>query len=166
MAARKNFWNRIFQNVEHTVTFELDDIIYSKKHGHEVCVMRLVGKNVFPIMTPKEILSSKDAMAGLSNEDLVKITRLDMEINYKKNALRLIETDRNGTTLFEDQYRKKIRYSDKLIVSSPEIQDRLNGRDGIRIGYKTGFKEGVKVNKDKQAFFKKLLRLLRIKTKV
>lgn len=57
---------------------------YSKKYCHDICVMRLVGKNIFPLMTAEEILSSKSAMAGLSDEDLVKITRLDMEIKYKK----------------------------------------------------------------------------------
>lgn len=107
MGAGLKFWNKIFHHFESKPTYELDDIIYSKKHGHEICVMRLVGKNIFPLMTTGGILSSRAAMAGLSNEDLVKITRLDMEIRYKKNTLRLIETDRNGTALFEDQFKKE-----------------------------------------------------------
>lgn len=79
--------------------------------------------------------------------------------------MRLIEIDRNGTALFEDQFKNRVRYSEKVIVSSPEMQDKLTGRDGIKIGYRVGFKDGAKVQGEKQAFFKRILHLLRIKIK-
>lgn len=157
MGAVINMWNRFLTKIEPVVTFELDEIIYSKKHGHEVCIMHIVGKNIFPIMTAEEILSNEQAMVGLSHDDLIKITRLDMEIKYKRNILRVVEADRNGTVLVENQFRERIRYSEKLIVTSPEIQDKLNSRDAIGIGYRTGLREGLKIIKDKSTFLGKIL---------
>lgn len=161
MSAVVNFWSKLLNKIEPGVTLELDEIVYSKKHGHDICVMHLVGKNIFPKMPAEEILSNKQAMAGLSNEDLIKITRLDMEIKYKKNNLRVVEIDRNGMVLTENQFKERKRYSEKLIASDPSLQDQLNGRDGIRIGYRVGFKDGAKTTKYKQDFLKKLLSLFK-----
>lgn len=161
MSAVINFWSKLLNKVEPGITLELDEIVYSKKHGHDICVMHLVGKNIFPKMTAEEILSNKQAMAGLSNEDLIKITRLDMEIKYKRNNFRVVEIDRNGMVLVENQFKERIRYSEKLIVSDPKLQDQLNGRDGVGIGYRVGLKEGAKTTKYKQDFLKRFLSLFK-----
>lgn len=165
MGAVIKLWDKIISNLESKITYELDDIIYSKKHGQDVCVMRIIGKNIFPIMTSEEILSSKSAIAGLSIEDIIKITRLDMQIRYNKNKLRMIETNRDGTILFEDSLKNRVRYSEELLISTPEIQDKLNGKDAIHIGYKAGFKHGVKASRAKNNLVTNLLHLCKKKLK-
>jgi len=48
---------KIINKVESDITIELEEIVFSKKHGHEICIMHFVGKNIFPKMTTEEISS-------------------------------------------------------------------------------------------------------------
>lgn len=159
-----NIWSKVLDKIDPEVTIELDEVIHSKKHGHEVCIMRLVGKNIFPIMSPEEILSNKKAMMGLSREDLITITRLDMKIKTEKDKLRLIEIDRNGTLVLEDSYVQK-RYSELLVASDVSILNRLIGKDAYRIGYRVGLKEGITLNQKKKITKKNIFSLLRFVAK-
>ena len=113
-------WTVLLEKLEPEVSLVLDDIVYDKKYGHEICVMRLVGKNIFPKMTTEEILDNPKARVGLSKEDIIIITRLDMEIKLKKAKLRIVEHDRNGIVVLENQYGERKRYSENDISSNTE----------------------------------------------
>lgn len=144
-----NIWSKLLDKIESDVTLELDEIMFSKKHGHDVCIMHLIGKNTFPIMTTDEILSNPKARAGLSNDDLILITRLDMEIKRKKNNLRVVERDRNGTVVLSDETGERKRYSERLISLDPNLLDKLGGKDAHGIGYRVGFQDGFEAIKQK-----------------
>ncbi len=141
---------KILDKVESDVTIELEEISFCKKYGHEICIMRLVGKNIFPKMSAEEILSNPKARAGLSKEDLITISQLDMQIKFKKNRLHVVEFERNGTVVLENEFLEKKRYSEKVISKDPVLLNQLNGNDSYRIGYRIGFKEGLSTAKQKQ----------------
>ena len=144
-----NILTKLLDKIESDVTLELDEIKFSKKHGHDICVMHLIGKNTFPIMTADEILSNPKARAGLSNDDLILITRLDMEIKLKKNNLRVVERDRNGTVVLSNEAGERKRYAERLVSINTELLDKLNGKDAHGIGYRIGFQDGFAVIKQK-----------------
>ncbi len=163
MGATVSIFDRFFGYKEDGATLALDEICYSKKHGHEICVIRMVGKNIFPRMATDEILTNKHIVDSLSREDLVKITKLHMEIKQRRDSLNLIEVDRNETILFENQYKEKIRYSSKHILSDPKIQNKLQGKVAFSIGYRLGFKEGSSLAKRKNSIVSKIVEFIRIK---
>src|SRR5687768_7435016 len=94
-----SYLGRLVNKLEPEYTLKLEDIIYSKSHGHEICVMQLVGKSAFPKYTAEELLSDPGAMIGLSPLDAVTITRLDYKIKERKRKCQVLEIDRNGTIL-------------------------------------------------------------------
>ncbi len=155
-------WSTFLDRLEPEVSFELDDIIYDKKYGHEICVMRLIGKNVFPKMTAEEILNNPKARAGLSKEDLITITQLDMEIKFRKAKLRIVEHDRNGTVVLENQYGERKTYSEKYISSNAELLENMNGKYGHAIGYRVGFKYGVETVRQKKNLLHKVKALFKL----
>ncbi|MCD6040345.1 MAG: uncharacterized protein K0S27_1745 [Gammaproteobacteria bacterium] len=122
--------------------FKLDKIIFSKKHGHKICVIKLVGKNISPKMTAEEILSNPKTKAGLNKEDLITITRLDMEIKLRKEKFQLVEYDRNGTVILQNERGERKTYSEQTLSTSPDLLNLMNGKDGHTIGYRVGFKNG------------------------
>lgn len=142
-------WSKFLDKIEPDVTLELEEIKFSKKYGHDVCVMHLVGKNTFPVMTTEEILSNPKARAGLSKDDLILITRLDMEIKLKKQSLKIIEHDRNGTVVLLNDAGERKRYSDRIISSDPNLLNALDGKDAHSIGYRVGFQDGFETMKQK-----------------
>lgn len=144
----------LIDKVESDITLELDDIVYSKKHGHNICVMHIVGKNIFPKMTAKEILSNPKAMMGLSKEDIITITKLDMEINLRKNKKWVLDHDVNGIITVEDEKGEIKKYSEKYISSDPHLLDSLPGRQSWKIGYKTGFNQALSLLKSKKNIIK------------
>ncbi len=151
-----NFWTNMINRIDQDITIELDAIIYCNKRGHEICVMHLIGKNVFPKMTTDEILRNPKAMSGLSKEDLITIAQLDMQIKQRKHSLQVVEFDRNGTVVLEDQLRTRKRYSEKLLISQPEILDRIKGKDAFSLGYRIGYTNGNHLKKIKFSSMKKL----------
>lgn len=162
MGAVVSLFSNLLNRMEPDFTIELDDVIYSKKHGHEICVLHVIGKNIFPKMTTDEILSNPKAMAGLSKEDIIRITRLDIQIKDRINNIKVIEMDRNGTVILQDKFEQKT-YSVRELSTNPLIMDQLKGRDAFRIGYKLGFKECMLSLQQKKALIKnKLLSIFRI----
>lgn len=150
------FWSRLLDKIETDVTLELDELEFSEKHGHEICVMHLIGKNIFPKMTAEEILSNPKARAGLSKDDLITITRLDMEIRLKKGRMRLVEMDRNGTLTLKNDLGEVKRYSEKYISMNNDLLKCLGGQDGYMVGYRVGFKDGRNIATQKERAFAKI----------
>lgn len=138
-----SFLGDLVSKIEPQYTLRLDAIIYSKSHGHEICVMQLVGKNAFPKYTTEELLSDPNAMIGLSPQDAVTITRLDYTIKERKRKYQVLEIDRNGTILIRDSSGKVTRYSEKHISLSREIINDMRSEDAHDLGYRVGFKEGL-----------------------
>lgn len=143
-------WSALVDKLEPEVTLELESIEYNPFYGHEICVLRLVGKNSFPKLTTHEILSNPKLMTGLSRDDLVKITKLDIEINEKKKKHKIVEIDRNGSVVLQNSHGETTRYSEKIISSNPAIIGSLNPNDAHRIGYKVGFKDGLSTSDEKK----------------
>lgn len=142
-----SFFGSLVSKFEPQYTLRLEDIIYSKSHGHEICVMQLVGKSAFPKYTTEELLSDPNAMIGLSPQDAVTITRLDYLIKERKRKLKVLEIDRNGTILLRDSSGKEVRYSEKHISSSREIIKDMISEDAHDLGYRVGFKDGFGAKK-------------------
>ena len=152
--------SKVISKMEAEATLKLDQIIYSSKHGHEICIMHLVGKNIFPKMTTEEILSTPQSITGICREDLITIIRLDEKIKAQKNKLSVIESDRNGTFVIQDGFGQKKRYSGKLLSFDGTILDKLKGRDAFSMGYKIGFKEGCFTRLQKRYLYKKIKNLI------
>jgi len=86
-----------------------------------------------------------------------------MEIKQQKNEFKLVETDRNGTFLFENKSKERKKFSIRNFLKNPEIINQINSRDAFSIGYKIGFNEGLKIP-GKKLILKKLFYILRNKT--
>ena len=89
-----NFFSYWINKVEPEYTFRLVEIIYSEKHGHEICVMQIVGKNIFPKFTPEELLSNRSALIGLNPTDLLTISELSHRIKDRKRNSQILEVDK------------------------------------------------------------------------
>lgn len=145
-----SYFGNLVNKLEPEYTIRLEDIIYSKSHGHEICVMQLVGKSAFPKYTTEELLSDPSAMIGLSPKDAVAITRLDYEIKERKRKYQVLEIDRNGTILLRDSSGKECRFSEKNISSTREMIKDMRSEDAHDLGYRVGFREGVNSKKYKK----------------
>ncbi len=154
-------WSNLLDKLEPEISLELDEIIYDKRYGHEICVMRLIGKNIFPKMTAEEILDNQKARAGLSKEDIIIITRLDMEIKLKKAKLQMVEHNRNGTIVLENRYGNRKAYLENDISSNINLLENLNGRHAYSIGYRVGIKEGFKAINQKRSILNTVKKLLK-----
>lgn len=145
-----NFFSHLTNRIEPEFTFRLVDVIYSPKHGHEICVMQLSGKNIFPKFTAEEILSNPSALVGLSSKDAVKITQLDYLIKERKKKCQVLEVDKNGTILLKNSFGKISRYSEKYISSNRELLNTMKSDDAHDLGYRVGFRDGFEIKKFKQ----------------
>lgn len=145
-----NFFSHLINRIEPEFTFRLVDIVYSPKHGHEICVMQLSGKNIFPKFTTEEILSNPSALLGLSSKDAVKITQLDYLIKERKKKCQVLEVDKNGTVLLMNSFGKTTRYSEKYISSNRELLNTMKSDDAHDLGYRVGFRDGFEIKKLKQ----------------
>ena len=130
-----------------TITLRLVELEYSAKHGHEICVMQLIGKNIFPKLTAEEILSNRNIMIGLPPEDIIFITRLDIKIQERKKELKVLEVDRNGTIVLVNCDGVLKRYSEKKISMDNEIISKMNSIDAHSLGYRVGLKDGINSHK-------------------
>lgn len=144
------YLGNMVRKLEPEFTLRLVDIVYSKSHGHEICVMHLTGKNAFPKCTTEELLADPKAMIGLSPMDAITITRLDYAIRERKRKLQVLEVDRNGTILLRDSSGRECRYSEKLISSQRDMIKDFNSEDAHDLGYRVGFREGFSAKKYKK----------------
>ncbi len=142
-----SYIGRLVSKLEPEYTIRLANIVYSKSHGHEICIMQLTGKNAFPKYTAEELLADPKAMIGLSPQDAVSITRLDQIIKDRKGKYRVLEIDKNGTIVLRDSSGRENRYSENLISSKREIIKDLTSEDAHDLGYRVGFKEGFNARK-------------------
>jgi hypothetical protein len=132
------------------ITLRLVELEYSSKHGHEICIMQLIGKNIFPKLTAEEILSNRNIMTGLPPEDIIFITRLDSKIQERKRGMKVLEVDRNGTIVLVSSDGKIKRYSEKKISKDLEMISKMNSIDAYALGYRVGFKEGINLKEKLQ----------------
>ena len=145
-----NFFSHWVDKVEPEFTFRLVDIIYSEKHRHEICVMQIVGKNIFPKFTPEELLSNPSALVGLSSKDAVTIAQLNHLIQDRKKNCEVLEIDKNGTILLRDSFGRVVRYAEKYISSNRELLSSLKSDDAHDLGYRVGFIDAFEVKKFKK----------------
>ena len=155
-----NFISALINKSEENITLRLDSIEFSRKHGHEICIMQLVGKNAFPKMTTHEILSNPRAMVGISPADIVSIVRLDEQIRERKSKNKILEIDSNGSIVLINEDGSERRYSEKYISSDRELLNTLDGSDAHDIGYRVGFKDGLSINEKKKNALNSLKRHL------
>lgn len=142
-----NFLSHFVNHIEPQYTLRLQSIEFSPKHGHEICVMQLVGKNSFPKYTAEEIISDPKVMVGLSPQDAVYITQLDHIIKERKKKCRVLEIDCNGSIVLQDEKGRIKRYSERSISSNRELLNSMSGRDAHDLGYRVGFKDGLAVTR-------------------
>ncbi|CAM4376097.1 MAG: hypothetical protein LEGION0403_FIIPPAGN_02055 [Legionella sp.] len=162
----KSFLGHLVSKIEPEYTLRLEDIIYSKKHGHEVCVMQLVGKNAFPQYTTEELLSDPNALKGINPLDAIEITKLHYTIKERKRKLKVLEVDRNGTIVLRDSSGKEQRYSERQLSSSRELIKEMMSEDAHDLGYRVGFKDGLfarKTIKEKKTVKAKILDLIKFR---
>lgn len=153
----------LIKGVEPQYSIKLIDIIYSKSHGHEICVLQLVGKNSFPKYTAAALIADPESMVGMSPQDAVAIATLDCRIKERKEKHKILEIDRNGTILLRDSCGREQRYSEQLLSSDRVMIRHLNSEDAHDLGYRVGFRDGFdcKKYKNKNSIFKdKILNLI------
>jgi hypothetical protein len=145
-----DFFSHLINKLEPEFTLRLRSIEFSAKHGHEICVMQLAGKNAFPKYTPEEILANPKAMVGLSPQDAAAIAKLDIIIKERKRKCQVLEVDRNGTILLRDASGRVRRYSEKHLSNNREMLNNMRGEDAHDLGYRVGFRDGSAVKKYKR----------------
>lgn len=94
-----SFLGKLIRKVEPQYSIKLIDIIYSKSHGHEICVLQLVGKNSFPKYSAADLMADPESMVGMSPQDAIAIAVLDCHIKERMGKQKVLEIDRNGTIL-------------------------------------------------------------------
>lgn len=144
-----SFLGGLIKKVEPTYTIKLIDIVYSKAHGHEICILQLVGKNTFPKYTTSELLADPEAMIGMSPLDAATIAILDCRIKERKGKQKVLEIDRNGTVLLRDSAGVERRYSERLVSADREMIRSLESEDAHDLGYRVGFNDGLDIKKYK-----------------
>jgi hypothetical protein len=137
-----SFLGGLIRRVEPQYSIKLIDIIYSHSHGHEICVLQLVGKNIFPKYCTADLLADPESMVGMSPNDAVAIAILDCHIKERKGKQKVLEIDRNGTILLRDSSGREQRYSECLISSDREMIQSLTSGDAHDLGYRVGFRDG------------------------
>lgn len=146
-----DFFSYLINKIEPEYTLRLRSVEYSQKHGHEICVMQLAGKNAFPKYTTQELLSNPKAMIGLSPQDAVTITKLDYIIKERQKKSQILEIDKNGTILLKDTTGKIKRYSEKYISSNRrDLLKTMKAEDAHDLGYRVGFRNGFETKKYKK----------------
>ncbi|WP_419421552.1 hypothetical protein ACNVED_16325 (plasmid) [Legionella sp. D16C41] len=137
-----DFFHYLLKSESDKDSLRLIDIIYSKSHKSEVCIVQLIGKNVFPTYTAKAILSDKRLFNSFSREDLLLIKELDTKINEREKRRTVLEVDMCGTILLKDSKGNIKRYAEKLISTDQELLESLDSVDAFSIGYRVGYKDG------------------------
>ena len=158
-----SFLGGLIKGVEPQYSINLIDIIYSKSHGHEICVLQLVGKNSFPKYSAAELIASPESMVGMSPKDAVAIATLDCRIKERVGKHKVLEIDRNGTILLRDSSGKEKRYSECMLSSNREMIKHLDSEDAHDLGYRVGFRDGIDCKKIKRkcsVFKDKILNLI------
>lgn len=145
-----NFFSNLINRVEPEYIWRLVDIVYSKKHGHEICIMHLAGKSAFPKFTASELLSNPQAMKGMSVEDAVVITKLDNLIKQRKNKSLVLEVDKNGTLVLRGASGEEKRYAEKFVSSNRDMVNDMQSLDAHDLGYRVGFRDGISAKSAKK----------------
>lgn len=75
------------------VTFKLVAIHFSKKHGHDICVLQMLGRNVFTELDPRQIVATPEILNSLSPSDTIEVGRLieRLEAEMEQGCYRLLE---------------------------------------------------------------------------
>lgn len=149
-----NLISSMINKTEDNITLRLVAVEFSKRLGHEICVMQLVGKNVFPKMTTSELLSDPKALIGLSSADIISIVRLDEKIKERITKNQILEIDQNGTIVLLSIDGTEKRYSEKFISSNRDLLNTIPSLDAHDIGYRVGFKDGLSINEKKKGALK------------
>ena len=161
-----SFLSGLIKKVDPVYTIRLEDIIYSKSYGHEICILQLVGKNSFPKYTAAQLMEDKGFMVGMSPEDAAAIAVLDYRVKERNGKKKVLEIDKNGTIVLRDSNGVEQRYSERLISSDREMIRSLDSEDAHDLGYRVGFRDGldIKKQKGKDGLLKnKLLNLIKFK---
>jgi hypothetical protein len=140
----KKFLTLLAHNDQQKITLKFCRMIYCPTRKHELCVMQLIGKNSFPTYSPYEILSTNHLLRSINAEDAVVITRLDEKIRRRHRQCKVLEVDRNGTILIEDDKGKVQRLAEVLIAKDPAFLAKLDGLNAYNLGYRMGLRGGVK----------------------
>ncbi|MCB1454677.1 MAG: hypothetical protein KDJ43_13625, partial [Rhizobiaceae bacterium] len=137
--------------LEPEYTLRLVGVEYSAKHGHEICIMQLSGKNAFPKYTPRELLSNPRSMSGLSPQDAVAIAKMDEVIRQRKERHKVLEFDKNGTIVLKMPSGSEQRFSEKYLSTNRRdlLQDMLS-EDAHDLGYRVGFRDGIDIEAQKK----------------
>lgn len=152
MEARKviDFVSYLVNRLEPDYTLRLVGVEFSQKHGHEICIMQLSGKNVFPKYTPQEILSNPKGMVGLSPQDAVTISKLDDIIQKRKKQSKVLEVDKNGSIVLKMSSGRTQRFSENYISTyRRDVLQSMRPEDAHDLGYRVGFKEGASIQQQK-----------------
>lgn len=76
---KKSLFERSFQPI-----LKLSHITYSKRLGYEICIVQVIGKNIFSEFEAQYLITQPRILNGFSHQDVVRITLLAAQI---KNAL-------------------------------------------------------------------------------
>tara|TARA_Y100000588_G_C14244626_1_gene920884 strand:- start:673 stop:1176 length:504 start_codon:yes stop_codon:yes gene_type:complete len=139
----KDFFQYLIKSDSEKDSLKLIDIIYSKFHNSEVCLVQLAGKNAFPVYKTSEILNNKKILNAFSREDILLVKDLDNKIKEREKKHKILEVNPNGTILLKNAKGQIKRYAEKFISSNPSFIDSLASQDAHSIGYRVGYRDGI-----------------------
>ncbi len=131
----------LLENKIHPYSMKFCGTRHSRKHGHDICIVQVIHKNIWPELTAKEIIQNPDLIKNFSPEDLVKIAKIDSKIETEMNqsAYKVLEFNHDQTVLIQQTGKAYVHsVSCESIAQNKMILRRLNSEDAYCIGYMNG----------------------------
>ncbi len=120
---------------------------FSRKHGHDICVIQVKGKSIYPEFTAAEIINNPELLLEFSREDVVTITKIHMHIEYlKKNKMYSIceMPLRQKDNIFIIQKVGDKNYNSinsSMFSRNIDFLENFSSIDAYNFGYVNGVKE-------------------------
>ncbi len=133
-----------FKDIDVQYTLQLERFLYSKKHRHEVCVMRVIGTSNYVKYTPEEILTNRQLKKFVDPDHLLLIKEAHDRIKREQHAIAIEAEDRNGKVHLSSGETVHIDELDK----DSSIISLLGNRDIYDIAHSKGFSQGRHISEE------------------
>lgn len=139
-----------FYEIDKEYPLILDDMIFSKKYMHDVCVLRVVGTETYLKVTPSEIISQPKFYNSIPPAHLLAIKELNDRVNQDKMKNSIIEEDCSGNFYLKSGDILHIDNADK----NHPLLENLERRDIYRIAWEKGEGSSRRNNKEMHQLLK------------
>lgn len=126
---------------------KLSHVAFSRRFGHEICVIQVIGKNAFAEFEAEYLINHPNILKAFAHEDVVTITKLAEEVkqNLQAKTCKIREIPYPNTEeliVIEEAGMSNFRAVTLSDISSDEgFLNRFKPRDAFQLGY-------IKANSD------------------